>query len=136
MVLSVSERTFAREVFEASTPVLVHFWAPWCGLCRMIEPLLAQFEKDWPNQVKLVGINADSSLKLASTYRLTTLPTLILFDGGKVLFRFEHFQGREDLRRTLDSLMLSYQNCRPIHSFQKPLPESPSALGMGSLAGN
>ncbi len=109
MVLSVSDRTFSQEVFAASTPVLVHFWAPWCGLCRMIDPVLAKFEADWAGQVKLVGVNADQSLKLASTYKLTTLPTLILFDGGKVLFRFEHFQGREDLRRTLDAFMLSYQ---------------------------
>lgn len=135
MVLLVSERTFAQEVVEASTPVLVHFWAPWCGLCRMIEPTLVQFEKEWRGQVKLVGINADSSLKLASTYRLTTLPTLMLFEGGKVLFRFEHFQGREDLRRTLDALMLSYQEPRQTQ-LQKPLQESPSALGVGLMAGN
>lgn len=109
MVLSVSERTFTQEVFESNTPVLVHFWAPWCGVCRLIDPLLKQFEADWAGQVKLVGINADSSLKLASTYKLSTLPTLILFDRGKVLFRFEQFQGREDLRRTLDAFMQSYQ---------------------------
>ncbi|OCQ93092.1 thiol reductase thioredoxin [Oscillatoriales cyanobacterium USR001] len=108
MLLSVSERTFSQTVFESNTPVLVHFWAPWCGVCRVIDPLLNQFEESWAGQVKVVGINADSSLKLASTYKLTTLPTLILFDGGKVLFRFENFQGREDLRRTLDAFMQSY----------------------------
>lgn len=107
MVLSVSERTFAQEVFQASTPVLVHFWAPWCGLCRAIEPTLTTFESDWAGKVKLLGVNADRSFKLANTYRLTSLPTLILFEGDKVRFRFEHYQGREELRRTLDSWMFA-----------------------------
>ena len=111
MVLSVSERTFAQEVFEASTPVLVDFWAPWCGLCRAIDPTLTTFESDWAGKVKLVGINADQSFKLANTYRLSSLPTLILFEGSKVRFRFEQYQGREELRRTLDSWMLAtYQS--------------------------
>ncbi|MEG4281894.1 thioredoxin family protein [Microcoleus sp. A006_D1] len=109
MVLSVSERTFAQEVFEASTPVLVHFWAPWCGLCRAIEPTITTFESDWAGKVKLLGVNADQCFKLASTYRLTSLPTLILFEGDKVLFRLERYQGREELRRTLDYWMLATQ---------------------------
>ncbi len=107
MVLSVSERTFAQEVFEAPTPVLVHFSAPWCGLCRAIEPTLTAFESDWAGKVKLLGVNADLSFKLANTYRLTSLPTLILFEGDKVQFRFEQYQGREELQRTLESWMLS-----------------------------
>ena len=109
MVLSVSERTFAQEVFQASTPVLVHFWAPWCGLCRAIDPTLTSFEAQWVGKVKLLGVNADQSLKLANTYRLTSLPTLILFEGDRVLFRFEPYQGPEELRRTLDSWMLATQ---------------------------
>lgn len=109
MVLSVSERTFAQEVFQASTPVLVHFSAPWCGLCRAIDPTLTSFEAQWAGKVKLLGVNADQSLKLANTYRLTSLPTLILFEGDRVRFRFEQYQGREELRRTLDSWMLAAQ---------------------------
>ena len=118
MVLSVSERTFAQEVFEASTPVLVHFWAPWCGLCRAIDPTITTFESQWAGKVKLLGVNADQCFKLASTYRLTSLPTLILFEGDKVRFRFEHFQGREELRRTLDSWMLATQNSRQTQRLQ------------------
>jgi thioredoxin 1 len=109
MLLSVSEQMFPQEVLEASTPVLVHFWAPWCGLCKLIMPQLRQFQEDWRGNVKLVAVNADQSLKLAATYRLQTLPTLMVFDGGQVLYRLDHFQGREDLRRSLDTFMASYQ---------------------------
>ncbi|MGC9525822.1 MAG: thioredoxin family protein [Limnospira sp.] len=110
MLLPVSEQQFSKEVLEASGPVLVHFWAPWCGLCKLIVPQLRQFRSQWKGQVKLVGINADQSLKLASTYRLQTLPTLILFHDGQVLNRLEQFHGREDLIRSLNSFMLNYQN--------------------------
>ena len=118
MVLSVSERTFAQEVFQASTPVLVHFSAPWCGLCRAIDPTLTTFSSQWAGKVKLLGVNADQSFKLANTYRLTTLPTLILFEGEKVRFRFEQYQGREELRRTLDSWMLAVETSPKIQVLQ------------------
>lgn len=107
MPLLVSEQTFTKEVLESSKPVLVNFWAPWCGLCRMINPLLTRFETEWGDQVKLVGINADDSLKLASTYRLTTLPTLLWFENGKVLHRIDSFHGREDLRIALEKIVAS-----------------------------
>lgn len=121
MLLSVSEQMFKQEVLEASTPVLVNFWAPWCGLCKLIVPQLRQFQDDWRGQVKLVAVNADQSLKLASTYRLQTLPTLILFDKGQVLYRLDHFQGREDLRRTLDSFMVNHQKRQQTRQTQEVL---------------
>ena len=110
MLFSIREQKFSQEVLGASVPVLVHFWAPWCGLCRLIVPQLRQFQTHWQDQVKLVGINADQSLRLASSYRLTSLPTLILFNQGQVQHRLELFQGREDLRRTLDEFMLECQD--------------------------
>lgn len=109
MILSVQERTFAKEVLQVSTPVLVYFWAPWCGLCRLIEPLLVQFEQDSGGEVKLFGLNADESLKLANTYRLKTLPTLILFHQGEIIHRWEHFRGREDLRQMLNLWQINCQ---------------------------
>ncbi|MGD1698962.1 thioredoxin family protein [Dapis sp. BLCC M229] len=110
MVLSVNQNSFKEEVLESSNPVLVHFWAPWCGLCKMIVPQLVKFQSEWNGHLKLVGVNADESLKLASSYQLKTLPTLILFEDGQIVNRVDHFQAREDFRRTLDAFMLSYKN--------------------------
>ncbi|NEP80347.1 MAG: redoxin domain-containing protein [Okeania sp. SIO3C4] len=111
MLLSVNEKTFKKEVLDASNPVLVNFWAPWCGLCKMIVPQLIQFQSEWNGHLKLVGVNADESLKLASTYQLKTLPTLILFENGQIVNRVDHFQAREDFLKTLDAFMTSYQKC-------------------------
>ena len=104
-MLSVTERTFTKEVLEAPTPVLVHFWAPWCGLCKMIQPILSRFHEEKGQQIKVVSLEADLSLQLAFTYKLSQLPTLILFEGGQVKDRIEGFQSREDLRKRLESLI-------------------------------
>lgn len=104
-MLSLNERTFRQEVLESATPVLVDFWAPWCGLCRLIHPLVQEFQSDWGEPVKLIRINADNNLKLANTYRIKSLPTILLFENGQVVHRLEGFNGREDLRRALQSIM-------------------------------
>lgn len=108
MVLSVSERTFTQEVLQSSIPVLVNFEAPWCGLCRIIHPLLLQFNAQYGDKIKLVGVNADNNFKLANTYRLKSLPTLLLVENGMVRHRLESFRSKEDLRLALEAIKLTY----------------------------
>lgn len=110
MVIKVDEETFTQEVLGSPTPVLVNFWAPWCGICRAVQPLLLRFQADWGDQVKLVSINADENFKLANTYRLTTLPTIILFDAGSVYYRLDEFKNREDLRVASDTIQVALKN--------------------------
>jgi thioredoxin 1 len=108
MVLSVSERTFTQEVLESPIPVLVNFEAPWCGLCRIIQPLLLQFKAQCGGQIKIFDINADENFKLSNTYKLKSLPTLLLIENGIVRERLEGFRGREDLRLALETIKLNY----------------------------
>jgi thioredoxin 1 len=103
----MGDHAFEREVLEASAPVLVHFGAPWCGPCRMIEPLLSTFQAEYGSAFKLVGINADENLKLTSHYRITTLPTLLFFSGGRLLHRVEGLYKREILWTELKNLLPS-----------------------------
>lgn len=111
MVLSVSERTFNQEVLASSVPVLVNFEAPWCGLCRIIQPMLRQFKAQCGDEIKLVGVNADENFKLSTTYRLKSLPTLILIENGIVRQRLEGFRGREDLLAALEEIKVCYTKC-------------------------
>ena len=108
MVLSVNERTFTQEVLESPVPVLVNFEAPWCGLCRIIHPLLSQFQTQCGDELKLVGVNADQNFKLSNTYRLKSLPTLLLIEKGIVKQRLEGFPGKEDLRQALEAIKFTY----------------------------
>lgn len=103
---AVNEQTFSREVLDDPGMTLVHFWAPWCGLCRFMVPTLESFTTTWQPELRLVGVNADENFKLATYYRLTNLPTLLLFDRGVLVHRFEHFRTREELQRALESVML------------------------------
>jgi thioredoxin 1 len=121
MVLSVSERTFTQEVLESPVPVLVNFEAPWCGLCRIIQPLLLQFQTQCENQIKLVAINADQNFKLSNTYRLKSLPTLLLIENGIVRKRLEYFRTREDLLSALEEIQLTYTNTSKTYT----LPQAP-----------
>jgi thioredoxin 1 len=104
MALAVNESTFKQEVLGSAAPVLVNFWAPWCGVCRMVNPMLAELQAELGGRVKVVSINADENLKLASSYKLTTLPTVMVFDQGNLLCRLDEFKGRDDFRRAATDL--------------------------------
>lgn len=101
----MAEQHFSQEVLEAPVPVLVYFGAPWCGPCRMIEPLLNRFQSLWAGSFKLVGINADENLKLSSHYQIKTLPTLLLFEAGEVVHRIEGTYKRDDLWTELQRVL-------------------------------
>lgn len=100
-MLSINEKTFKETVLDSSIPVLVYFWTPWCGLCRFVNPILQKLQAERGESLKVVNINADSNFKLANTYRLKNLPTLLLFDQGQMIQRLEEFESREDLHRIL-----------------------------------
>ena len=113
-MLLVNETTFTKEVLESSVPVLVNFEAPWCGLCRIIHPLLSQFQTQCGNELKLVGVNADQNFKLSNTYRLKSLPTLLLIEKGIVKQKLEGFRSRDDLRSALEEIKLTYTSYQKI----------------------
>ena len=115
MVLSVTERTFNQEVLQSPIPVLINFEAPWCGLCRIVHPLLLQFQVECGEEIKIVSINADENFQLSTTYRLKSLPTLILIDNGNVKQRLERFRCREDLRLALKQIKDSYKKILTVY---------------------
>ena len=109
-ILSITEKTFTKNVLESPIPVLVNFTAPWSEFCKIIHPLLLQFQVQCSDRIKLVEINADQNFKLSNTYRLKSLPTLLLIENGIVKQRLEGFCSQEDLRLALESIQISYNN--------------------------
>ena len=109
-LLSVGENTFYREVLESSIPVLVVFSAPRDGLGRIIMPLLLQFKVQCSEQIKLVEVNADENFKLSASFRLKSVPTLLLIENSVVQERLESFGGRDNLLLALEQIKTKYTN--------------------------
>jgi len=87
---------------QADRPVLVSFWAPWCGVCRRVEPLLVQVQADYGAALKIVAINADENFSIASQYRLTNIPSLLLFHQGQLVHRIDQFCDRKEALNGLE----------------------------------
>ena len=84
-LLHVNDKNFADEVLNADLPVLVDFWATWCGPCRSISPIVEELAKEFVGRVKVTKLNVDESPATPSQYGVRGIPTLILFKSGKIL---------------------------------------------------
>ena len=83
-VSEVTDNNFQAEVLEADQPVLVDFWAPWCGPCRMVAPVVEEIAKERGSALKVVKMNIDENQETAIAYDVLSIPTLILFSNGQV----------------------------------------------------
>ena len=96
-----SDNTFESDVLQSDLPVLVDFWAPWCGPCRMVAPVVEELADDYDGQVKFVKLNTDENPMVASQYGIRSIPTLLIFKGGEQVGQVVGFRPKSDLESNL-----------------------------------
>lgn len=100
--ITITKDNFEQEVLQSSVPVLVDFWATWCGPCRMQAPVLAALAEELGNKVKVGKINVDEEMELAVGFKVSSIPTLIVFKDGKAVQKTIGFSSREQLLSLLE----------------------------------
>src|SRR5688572_15215459 len=105
MEVQLSDATFDKEVVQAGTPVLVDFWAPWCGPCRMLAPVVEEISREYDGKVRVAKLNTDDNPNTAVKYNISAIPTILLFKGGQVVDQMVGVHSKSDIKKKLDGLL-------------------------------
>lgn len=100
-VLTITKENFEKEVINSTTPVLLDFWAPWCGPCRMVGPIIDELAGELHGKAKVGKINVDEQMELASSFNVSSIPTIAVVSGGKVVNKVIGFKPKEELKKML-----------------------------------
>ncbi len=100
----VTDQNFEAEVLKSDTPVLVDFYAEWCGPCKMMSPVIDELAKEYEGKVKIVKLNVDENQETAGKYQVMSIPTLFIFKGGEIAEQMVGFQDKNALKDRIDSV--------------------------------
>jgi len=101
-IVTGTDHNFKKEVLESELPVLVDFWAPWCGPCRMVGPVVEELSSEYAGKVKVVKLNTDENQEVAQTYGIMSIPTIAVFNKGKVVDGVVGAAPKQMLKELLD----------------------------------
>jgi len=102
--LEFTDENFQREVLDSPVPVLVDFWAPWCGPCRMIGPTIEELSAENAGTFRVGKVNVDDNSKIAMAYNVSSIPTIMIFNSGRLVQQFMGVQSKVKLQQALDEL--------------------------------
>ncbi|MGM0369420.1 MAG: thioredoxin [Bacillota bacterium] len=103
--VEVTEENFKEEVLDADKIVVVDFWAPWCGPCKMITPVLEELAEEYGDKIKVAKVNVDNNQGLAQKYQVSSIPNLLFFNNGESVDEQVGFTSKEALVEKIDNLL-------------------------------
>ena len=104
-MLNLTDQNFEKEVLGAEVPVLVDFWAPWCGPCLIAGPAIEELAKEYGGKIKAGKLNVDENPQTAQKYGIMAIPTVIVFNDGKEIKRQMGFPGKEEYRKMIEEVI-------------------------------
>lgn len=105
MELQLTDASFEKDVLKSSLPVLVDFWAPWCGPCRMLGPIVEEIAKEYDGKVVVGKMNTDDNPNVASKFNISAIPSMLFFKGGQVVEQMVGVHSKKDIKAKLDGLL-------------------------------
>ena len=104
-VIELSDASFDETIHSSQEPVLVDFWAPWCGPCRMLAPIVEQIAEEFVGKAKICKLNTDQGRDTAIEFGISAIPTIILFKGGQVQKKWVGLTGKKDISEAIQKLL-------------------------------
>ncbi|MDD5463873.1 MAG: thioredoxin [Candidatus Moranbacteria bacterium] len=104
MEMEFTDQNFEQEVIKSDVPVLVDFWAPWCGPCQMMGPIVEELAKEMGDKAKVGKLNVDENGEISSKFGIMSIPAIKIFKGGVVVKEFVGVQSKENLKKELEAL--------------------------------
>ncbi len=105
--VDIDDKTFNEKVLQSETPMLVDFWAPWCGPCRAVAPILEDLAEEYKGKVGIARLNVDEDTISATKYGISAIPTMLLFKDGKPVGQLVGFKPKAELKKALDEILSS-----------------------------
>ena len=102
LIVTLTQDNFEKEALQSTTPVLVDFWAEWCGPCKMIAPVLDELATEYQGKIKIGKVNVDDYQNLAAQYGIRSIPTLLVLKNGQVAEQMIGAKSKRDLKASLD----------------------------------
>ena len=103
--LEFNDSTFDLEVLQSKQPVLVDFWAEWCGPCKALGPVIDELASEYQGRAKIGKVDTDSNREVSVRFSVSSIPTVILFDKGQILHKFVGLRGKKDFQQALDKVV-------------------------------